>query len=509
LPLDWKKYGLDPPALGALVEKRLGDFELDFGKWNRRLFAGLVLLMAVGAVLYVGAAGLTIGFPYEFKGWAGGSIMHNAYSVAQGRNFYVDPNLEPSAAFCYTPMLPLLIAPLVALFGLKMWVGQAVAIAGFVAVLALVYRAGARSGGKRLDGFVAAGLLLATYGGMGSHYDDIHPDSWTIVFGLITLALAEAAVKKSAWVLAAALAAALSYFTKQTGISFAMGATIYLFFKRPRLAFIYVATLGLLLVAGNAAGQYLTGGTFLDYTLGSSLKQPILWFMLPVNLVMVGGSLLGAIAVFIFLLVDRPRALAPTGPYAISLPVVFVVFGLGSIRLGGGLSNIYPAVVLGAVLFSMGIAYIREQLAATAPRLAFVLLLIMLLQLLSILSRLPKYPTAGHYETMRTIETYVRETEGPVLMFHWISYAFLNGRPVYDNYGEVTDHVTWTDYRRLQGQLESRYFTRIIIPKVCIDRWMAGKPLAKALRDNYTQENFIVFAPWEPVTPIQVYHRKE
>lgn len=496
-------------SIAAWVEQRLEGREPDWGRWSRRLFIFFCTLLMTGMAIYFYSAAKVFPFPYEFKGFVGGNVMHNAWMLSQGKNFYVDPVKEPPVAGCYTPGLQFLIAPMIKVFGLKMWVGRLVAIAGLVAVWILMYRALHAQTGKRIYGLLAVGILMAGYGAFDSHYDDIHPDTWTVFWGLLTLGLSGAAVKKWRWALPAAMAGALCYFTKQTGLSFVMGAAMFLLVHRPGRAVVFVVLVGVLLAGGHLLGEVLTDGMFWDYIIATAKEQPIHFFRTPQNLHQLFLYTSGLVVVFGYMLVSRPQSLRPTSPYFVAFPFVFAAFFIASIRRGGGLNNMYPAIVLFSMIMAACLWEVRERMAAQSPRIAFLIYLTLAMQLVILLGIPPKVPRAAHYNTAARLEKLVRETKGEVLVFHPISFAFLNGRKVYDNFTVMFDHVTWKDYSRLEEQLRSGYFERIIIPKGAVDQLLSRRQdLIEPLRKNYELEAFIITPVWSYVTPIQVYHRR-
>jgi len=492
------------------LENRIAKFHINWDKWNQRLFWALVVVLFVGFIIYIVAAATVLPFPYEFKGWAGDGFVYNAWMLTQGQNFYLDPLKEVSVTGCYTPGFQILTAPLIRVFGLKMWPGRVVAIAGLLLIWVLMYYIATRLTGKRIYGLISVGFLMATYGAMKSHFDDIHPDSWCIAWGLLSLVMTEAAVKKRFWLIPAALAAALSYFTKQTGLSFAIAAILFLAIHRPLRAVIYTAILGVLLALGHLIGQALTGGMFWYYTIQCAMGQPIEWLMIPLCLYVLTSTFIFGSVVFLYLLFDRPSSLSLTSIYALALPIVFFLYyGVTSIRWGGSpTSSFFPSIVLGSILLASGLSYIRGHLFKTAPKGAFLLLILLLIQNGALLRKRPRTPGEAHYNTAAQIEDIVRNTPGEVLVFYRGSFEFLNDRRFYDNWGAMTCNVNWTDYSRLEGQITSRYFTRILIPKMAIDYWLKDQPLYKMLLENYDQEVVIGHPPWFRTTPMYVFHCK-
>ena len=314
-------------SVAEKIEERLSEFELDWFRLSNRLFWAFVSVLVAGFFIYIYAAVKTMPFPYEFKGWAGGFVMHNTWMLSHGRNYYVDPVKEASSASCYTPGLQILIAPFAHFFGPQMWVGRIVSTIGLIMIWIIIYQAVFRQTRRRIYGFISIGMLMVMFGAFQGHFDSIHPDSWTIAWGLITLFLAEISIRKRGFVILAALTGALSYFTKQPGLSFSMGAVLFLFLNKPSRAIVFIILIGCFLSAGHIAGEYLTDGMFWNYTINASSQQPIYGLLIPVRLLEIFMVASAGLVVFLYCALDRPSSLAITSPYALSLPIIFLLYG--------------------------------------------------------------------------------------------------------------------------------------------------------------------------------------
>ena len=501
---------LDRKSLVSWLELRAEGSAFNWAGWDRILFGILLLALSAHFVLYLYSAYKNMPFPYEFKGWCGDHMIHESWLLSRGQNFYVDASQQVSTAYSYTPIFQFLNAPLVRIFGPQMWTGRVVAVAGLVLVWGLLYLVAARMTGSRIYGLVAAGLLMATYTTLDSHFDDIHPDSWCVGLGLLSLMLSEAALRKNRfWLFPAVLAAVLCYFAKQPGLSFALGAVIYLLINRPRYALAYLAMLCGLLLIGYVIGQILTGGMFWRYTIISPSKLPILFHMIPkVGFFFLFNFSLGAIFVF-YLLMDRPRSLPLNSPYLLALPLVFFFYGSASVRHGGTLSsNFFPAMALGAIVVAVALKEVRSRISPSEPKVAFLLLAVLILQNVVLLQNLPKWPSKQHYQTAEQMAKMVRDTPGPVLVYYRIAFAYLNGKEVYDNLNEIWENYWWMDLSRLESQLRQQYFSRILILKKAVDLSLPNPRMMELLQEKYELETSILYPPWYQTTPMLVYRPK-
>ena len=481
-------------GLAGAIESRAEGFSPDWTRLARAAFIVLLATLAAGLVIYWFCALKVLPFPYDFKGWSDSQMMHNALLLSQGKNFYVDPNLQPSSAYCYAPLMQIILAPLVLIFGPKLWVGRMVAMAVLVAIWAVMYVTVRGRTDRGVYGFLAVGVLMSSYGLMSGHFDDIHPDGLVTLFGLLTLMGAEKSLARRSWLAVAVGCGVLSFFSKQTGASFIAGAALFLLLHRPLYALIYSAAVGALIGLGMAVGQALTGGQFWYYLIVTYLLLLKMYFPAMLFLLTVGLA--------------RPRALLPTSPYTLAFPLVFALTFTGGVRYGGSIASVFPGLMLGAMVMSFALAWVREEWSRSTPVLAFVLFLLLSVQTIWLISNFPAYPRKAHYEAAAHLESLVRNTPGEVMVFYPISLAFLNGRPVYDNGAELYDQITWKDHRRLEGQLRSSYFSLLLIPQKFEDLWFKAQPAYKFIQDNYEIQEIIYQPAWFQVTPMKVYRRK-
>lgn len=486
------------------------DKVFSFATWSRWSYYALAAVLLIHFGLYLRSAVILFPFPYEYKGWADGQIMYTSWLLSQGENIYVDPMKQPAAAFFYTPGFQLLTAPLIRIFGNEMWVGRMVAIAGLILVWLLMYLAVRQGGGDFWAWLLSVGLLMSLYGGLSSHYDDIHPDSWCVAMGLASLVSAEAAVRRRGFWAVAALFAFLSFAFKQPGLSFAAGSFFFLLIRRPRLALAFGFLLASLIAAFAAAGQVLTDGMFIEYIFLSASRPPAVWGMVPMTVALAFALLAFSLPVIIFLLLDRPPLLPLERVYALTLPFVAVLYGSASIRRNGDpLSNIFPAAVLGTILLAVAVRRLHLETRRFQPKIAFLLLFMLLLQGVWLFQYTPGAPMASHYRAGAEIDRLVQSTPGEVLVFYRLSFAYRNHRPVYDNWGFMADPVGDASYhRRLEDQVRRGFFTRILIPQKAMDMWFREQPVYNLLIENYELEQTISRPPWHQTTPMLVYHRK-
>jgi hypothetical protein len=449
-------------------------------------------------------------FPYEFRETLGGHIMYNSYLISQGENPFVDPREQVSTGLHYTPGYDLLVAPLIRVFGLEMWIGRMVSIIATLIIYVLLFRISSRLAGGRFYGFASILLFTSLYGVVGEQFDSIHPDSWMIAWGLLTLYFSELSMRR-AWLLpAAVITGFLSYFTKQMGLAFIMGAGLYFLVVNRRHLVYYAAGVGLLTLVVYLIGDHLTDGGLSFFTIMQFPKNPFvptkivdafrILFIEPI-------ALWGGIGYY---LLYASRGARLWNPYLASFAPVALVYLTALLKEGGAENDVYSAVTLMTIIIMQAFSYFRTGLSGRERRTYTLFLMLLLVQQLTFFSKVPTYPTKEYYKTAERIEGLVRETEGEVLMMHRISYAYLNGRPVYDSAAVIMewDHAGIEDWSRLERLIEQKYFERIFFTPKIFTLGIVKPKILEKINKNYYPELTIKEPKWYQTTPMSVFHRR-
>jgi hypothetical protein len=196
------------------------------------LTLGLLLLTLVSYMLHARAL---LAFPFEVDPGEGFDV-NGALVLLQGGDLYGDATRFPFFALNYPPVYPLVLAPLVALFGPGIWVGRIISVvAGFG--IGLVVTSAVSFPRAAFLPSVLAGLAF-----MASSYAfHVSPlarvTALMLFFGAAGLACLErGAEERSArpgWIVAGLMLLLAGVYTKPVGLDAMAAGLAYLAFRRP------------------------------------------------------------------------------------------------------------------------------------------------------------------------------------------------------------------------------------------------------------------------------------
>jgi len=464
---------------------------------------GVVLLLQVTASM-----ARHIVFPYEMWEWAEGHFIYNAMQLSKGQNIYTDPSKLPVTAWPYGPLYPLILAPLVRLFGPQLWVGRAVSAMAGSLCLAMVVSLCVRRSGSVAAGLCGGVLACGSYFLAWQCWDWGHSDSLFVAFGLGSLTCVERLGRPgdTRRVALAAVLSCASCCAKQTGAGFILAVGGVLFVRWWRLGILY--TMGCVLLMGSVwmVGHFLTDGQFERYML-MFLGDPYLPSKIPSLLkVLLLGAPLYVVAAGLQTARDLPRS-----GWADPIAWAIVCVGLPSIaaylKFGGWLNNVMPLFILLAVPAGVWLSrMIFREGPVTGHGLAAIagLLLQFLLIERPVVAEIGGFSlirkSAIHYrQAGRLIERELQDPNERVWMADRISFAIRAGKPVYDTLqiagfgrgyrgpgAEVREHI----HNRLLTQLAQRSFDKILIPRDELD--ILRSDVRQTLLDNYTLDHVIL-----------------
>ncbi|MBN1345884.1 MAG: hypothetical protein JXQ73_24555 [Phycisphaerae bacterium] len=381
-----------------------------------------------------------IAFPYEGHGWVEGHFLHNALTLSRGENIYTDPSRHPVTGLPYGFLYTAVLAPLVRLFGPRLWIGRAVSTVASMLCLVWVCLTASRQAGGGKTGHIAAacGFIFACIGYFlsGKSWDATQADALYVVLGLGSLSCVDRMLdgRRTLPFALAVLLGCASCCAKQTGGGFIAAVTLSLFFRNRRLGLLYAASCAVLLAVIVAVGQLLTGGQLLGYMI-MVLGDPYF----PAKLVLV-AKLFGLCAPLLLIAagwqigkdVRRSRW---------SDPVAWALIWVGGgslaayIKYAGYLNNLMPLCILLAVP-----AGVRAARMLSGPRTRAVALLGLAAQLGLVCFAL--IPEARRFDETSAailrvagplIEQEVRSAVEPVWMTDRFFYAIREGLPIHDS----------------------------------------------------------------------------
>jgi hypothetical protein len=266
----------------------------------------LELGLAAGSVLFVLAVVAVvvsrIGHPFELEKMEGGSVDH-VLRLVEGQPLYPAPGVD-FVAFAYTPLYywaGALLAP---------WTGagfvplRAISVAAAAGVCALIFVLVRRETRSAFAGLLALGLFAATYPLSDAWLDLARVDSLYLFFLLAAVLLVRLSSDPLPR-LAAGLAVALAFHTKQTALVISLPLALYCLAERWRTGLVFVAASYGAIGAATLALTAASDGWYRYYVFTLQAKALIvpamiaaywttdLWAALPVAVLLAAFYLLG------------------------------------------------------------------------------------------------------------------------------------------------------------------------------------------------------------------------
>ncbi len=216
-----------------------------------RLIQGLKILAVLCALafvpLYIYIACFRVGYPFDLE-WLEGAAASNTLRALTGLPIYVKPTLD-YVPEVYTPLYFYLSALPSLFMGSGFTPLRLVSIISSVWSMILIFAIGRRETGQVSLGLLAAGFFAATFGVSGGWFDLARVDSTFLFFLLLGFCLVRYG-RSPASSVAAGVAAALAFFTKQTALGLFIPLLVWAAFAWRRRA-AWFAGLGLTLIGGG------------------------------------------------------------------------------------------------------------------------------------------------------------------------------------------------------------------------------------------------------------------
>ncbi len=183
------------------------------------LLLAAVLLLHITALIVVGIS--YISFPYETHHWGEWDVFSMSILISQGQSPYFLGDLTHATSVPYNFIYPLICALPVKFFGPHLWIGRAVSILSYIAILFLSAQILCRKY-QLQPAFIAAGCILVILVQPITGYSlfKAHPNALCIATGLLTLYLAPQGKNSLQSWIPALIVGILCFFIKQTGALF-------------------------------------------------------------------------------------------------------------------------------------------------------------------------------------------------------------------------------------------------------------------------------------------------
>jgi hypothetical protein len=193
-----------------------------------------------------------------------GMLMDHAVRLAEGRAIYVEPSLE----FVPLPVMPgfaVVTSVFARILGPALWEPRLISLLSILGIVVLVYRIVRLETGRRTYAVGAAGILLASYGIAGAHYDVGRPDGLMLLLALSGIAVLRfSSGLLGAWVAAGLMS--LAFFTQQHAAGLIVGVLAHLAVADRRRLFPFALGIAALCGAGYWGLTRWLGPWFSFYT---------------------------------------------------------------------------------------------------------------------------------------------------------------------------------------------------------------------------------------------------
>ncbi|MFQ5416689.1 MAG: glycosyltransferase family 39 protein [Myxococcota bacterium] len=230
---------------------------------------------ALGAIgVYLVVALLRVDYPFEIEWMEGGALGH-VERILAGEPLYAPPSLN-FTAFVYTPLYFWLASVFSAVSGGGFAPLRAVSLVASLLCFALVGHYVARESGDRGAGWLAAGLLAATFEISGSWFDLARIDSLFLAWTLAAVTALRFGRSAFAGVFAGLLAAA-AFFTKQSALPVFAPFLLCAWVERRALWGAFFATFAAVVATGCIALDTNTDGWFSYYAFELPAQHALRW----------------------------------------------------------------------------------------------------------------------------------------------------------------------------------------------------------------------------------------
>jgi hypothetical protein len=166
-----------------------------------------------------------IGFPLNLEPMEL-TVLQHVVRVINGMPLYPEPSSE-FVALAYHPLYYYLAVPFTYIFGASLTAIRFVAILGMLGVCLLVYSIILRNTSSHWFALITVAVFASAYRVMETYLDNAFPDSWmllSILMGCYLIDLNRSRV----WNMFGVVCLVISYWFKQPGAAFAVGAVLYL-----------------------------------------------------------------------------------------------------------------------------------------------------------------------------------------------------------------------------------------------------------------------------------------
>lgn len=449
-------------------------------------------------VIYVGAALMRIGYPFELEWMEGGSVDH-VRRILDGRAIYVAPTLE-FVPYIYTPLYFYLSAAVALVTGLGFFPLRLVSLLASVGCFALIFLIVRRETRGWYGAALAACFFAATYRIGAGWFDIARVDSLFLFFMLATLYV----VRFSASVKSAVIGGVLLWLTvmtKQTALPMALPMFAFLWLGSRRRAVYFAVTAGALVGLSSLALDLIHDGWYRYYLFFLPSRHPNVpftisgfWYFELLRPAPVASLLgLGALGAML-----RGEERLASIFYLMNGLTMCVISWISRLHVGGSENVLMPAYCAISIVFGLGvekaIVLLKNQPARRGSLLAIGLYCACLLQW-NLLRYNPARlvpdaeDKAAGYELIRRIESY----PGDVLVPYHGYLARMAGKSGYAPGLALHVFLVEEDPRTIEFTGEVRgAIARKQFDAILHERWTYAEWFDEAMRGHYREAGHIL-----------------
>ncbi|HLF26102.1 MAG TPA: glycosyltransferase family 39 protein [Anaerolineae bacterium] len=284
-----------------------------------------------------------IAYPYDLD-FLEDSVLMQSARLAEAQPVYAPLNAE-FVPHVYMPLYFWLGGLLVKLAGVSFAPLRLISLAATLATAVLIYWIARRAGGLRWVALACAGLWLGGYRLTDGWYELARVDPLFVALSLGGFMLGVYAGASTRRLVVSAVVLALAFLTKQTGVVFALGLSVYLLITVGRRAWLFVGVYAILIVVPVVVLNAQSDGWFNYYAFGIASSNPIEIDRI-VNYIRfeLFGSLaaLSVMALMVGVLSVRRLGLSVIRerPWLIGVTLAVLISGMGRASVGGALNNL-------------------------------------------------------------------------------------------------------------------------------------------------------------------------
>ena len=374
-----------------------------------------------------------LGYPYEWEPGEGSKILY-AQQLLDGKSMYSSNNTFPMLGNCYPPVYPLLIAPLIYLFGPHLCIGRIISILAVILscfFVWLIIRTVTRS--KKLA-FVACACMLFP-SPIVSWYPLTRMDALCTFFQILCGYIIFKKTESLKFAVFAGLCAVAGLFTKQTAV---FSAVLFIFYylinKKWKQAGIYLLTISAVSLILFFIFQISSHGWFYKNLISENTQR--VFFMKRYKLffgwIFSYSPVIWIVAIFAIIKQFITK----------NINISLLIFTAGLINAlliganGSGMNYFFTFWAGMSLLFVEGLFYLElwidKKFSFKIPKSLLTSILIFLISLSFINDKfgffyrnniLGYIPAKEDYQAMKKLESYIKSAEPPIFVDRFPSIA--------------------------------------------------------------------------------------